>query len=110
MPDGIRISERLQGKLDWIQIFVKNTAEPEKILPTAAEALNPDPVLWIALARRTSKIQTDLTRGMGWEGVARWIPLVSINNIWSAFSLRPYRPGEARQAFHSVGRPAAFVA
>jgi hypothetical protein len=28
-----------------------------------------------------------------------WLTLVSIDDTWSAFSLRRYRPGEARQKF-----------
>jgi hypothetical protein len=50
-----------------------------------------------------SKIQTDLTRDAGWESVTAadlmWLGLVSIDATWSAFSLRHYRSGEARQAF-----------
>ncbi len=47
--------------------------------------------------------QTDLTRDKGWEPIEAsnlmWLSLVSIDDVWSAFSLRPYRPGEARQTF-----------
>ncbi len=28
-----------------------------------------------------------------------WLTLVSIDEMWSAFSLRHYRPGEPRQTF-----------
>jgi hypothetical protein len=28
-----------------------------------------------------------------------WLSLVSIDDTWSAFGLRPYQPGEARQTF-----------
>jgi hypothetical protein len=38
----------------------------------------------------TSKIQTDLTRDRGWDVVGqadlKWVNLVSVNEIWSAFS------------------------
>jgi hypothetical protein len=44
-----------------------------------------------------------LTRDQGWERVQeadlKWINQVSVDETWSAFSLRPYRPGEARQSF-----------
>ena len=29
----------------------------------------------------------------------KWINLVSVNETWSAFSLRPYQPGEPRRSF-----------
>jgi hypothetical protein len=28
-----------------------------------------------------------------------WLSLISIDDAWSAFSLRKYKPGEARQTF-----------
>ena len=50
----------------------------------------------------TSKIQTDLTRDQGWESVAqadlKWINLLSLEETWSAFSLRSYKPGEKHES------------
>jgi hypothetical protein len=28
-----------------------------------------------------------------------WLSLVSVDGVWSAFGLRPYKQGEARQTF-----------
>ena len=99
--DG-EISEKLDGKFDWIQIFVKDKSELDKLIPKAARALKPDSILWISFPKGTSKIQTDLTRDKGWESLRtldlKWITLVSVNENWSAFSLRPYKEGEKRQA------------
>ena len=93
----------LNGQFDWIQIFVNNKAELEKLAPKAAKSLAPDSILWITFPKGSSKIQTDLTRDKGWDIIRtldlKWITLVSLNETWSAFSLRPYKPGEARQAF-----------
>jgi hypothetical protein len=93
----------LTGFFDWIQIFVQNQAELEQLAPKAAKALKPDSILWISFPKGSSKIQTDLTRDKGWDILAsldlKWITLVSVNETWSAFSLRPYKPGEARQSF-----------
>ena len=65
--------------------------------------LKPESVLWIAFPKGASKIKTDLTRDKGWETVQRmdlkWVNLISVNETWSAFALRPYKPGEARQRF-----------
>jgi len=97
------ISQTLSGKFDWVQIFVKNKAELETLAPKAAKALKPESILWISFPKGTSKIQTDLTRDMGWEGVQalelKWINLVSVNETWSAFALRPYKEGEKKQPF-----------
>jgi hypothetical protein len=100
LPDGVELATSLRGKFDWVQIFVKNRAELAKIAGKAAGALKPDSLLWISFPKGASKIQTDLTRDQGWEAVQaldlRWVNLVSVNNTWSAFALRPYRPGEER--------------
>ena len=43
------------------------------------------------------------TRDKGWDALQpldlKWITLISVNETWSAFSLRPYKPGEERQSF-----------
>jgi hypothetical protein len=103
LPAGVELAESLDGQFDWIQIFVKNQAELAQLMPQVAAALKQDGKLWISFPKGSSKIQTDLTRDQGWDAVAqadlKWINLISINPTWSAFSLRPYKPGEARQTF-----------
>jgi hypothetical protein len=90
----------LTGAFDWIQIFVRNEAELKKLVPKAVKALKPEAILWISYPKGASKIQTDLTRDKGWGSLKKhdlkWITLISVNDTWSAFALRPYRPGEAR--------------
>ena len=97
------LSPTLNGKFDWIQIFVRNKAELETLSPKAARALRPESMLWISFPKGSSKIQTDLTRDSGWESLLaldlKWLTLVSINETWSAFALRPYREGEEKQSF-----------
>jgi hypothetical protein len=97
------VSTALRGKFDWIQIFVKNKAELDTLALRAANALKPESMLWIAFPKGSSNIQTDLTRDKGWDEVRRldlkWINLVSINETWSAFSMRPCKEGEKKQSF-----------
>jgi hypothetical protein len=97
------LSPTLNGKFDWIQIFVQNKAELDALAPKAAKALSPESMLWISFPKGTSKIQTDLTRDKGWESLQaldlKWITLVSVNETWSAFALRPFKAGEKKQSF-----------
>ena len=65
------VSQSLKGKFDWIQIFVKNKSELDTLAPKAAKALKLESILWISFPKGTSKIQTDLTRDKGWEGVQK---------------------------------------
>jgi hypothetical protein len=97
------MSPTLNGKFDWIQIFVKSKAELDALAPKASRALRPESMLWISFPKGTSKIQTDLTRDKGWEVLQgldlKWITLISVNETWSAFALRPYRESEEKQSF-----------
>jgi hypothetical protein len=103
LPDQVRVSERIEAKADWVQVFVKSKAELENIFPRLLKILKSESLLWITFPKGTSKIQTDLTRDKGWGIVQasdlKWIKLISVNGTWSAFSLRPYKPGEAKQSF-----------
>jgi hypothetical protein len=103
LPEGVEVAVRLSGKFDWLQVFVKTKAEVDKLAPRAAKALKPEGMLWISFPKGSSKIQTDLTRDKGWDVLReldlKWLTLVSVDDTWSAFALRPYREGEARQTF-----------
>jgi hypothetical protein len=100
---GRALPAAIDGRHDWIILFARARSALEAGLPAAAAALDDPGILWIAYPKGSSKIQTDLTRDAGWESVAAadlmWLGLVSVDDTWSAFSLRRYRPGETRQAF-----------
>ena len=91
------------GTHDWILLYVENRAALETAIAGASAALGTPGTLWIAYPKGSSKIQTDLTRDKGWDALREhdlmWLTLVSIDERWSAFSLRHHKPGEARQTF-----------
>lgn len=97
------IADKLAGTHDWILMFAADRASLEAQLPDAAGALESPGTLWIAYPKGSSKRQTDLTRDRGWDALSNhdlmWLSLISIDGEWSAFSLRRYKPGEARQTF-----------
>ena len=99
-PGLERASASLAGSFDWMQLFVQSEAELRMLTPKIATALKPDGLLWISFPKGTSKVQTDLTRDKGWDSLKKldlkWVTLISVDETWSAFALRPYRPGEKR--------------
>lgn len=101
--DGLALATSLDGTLDWIQAFVRTSAELADIVKPVTTAIAPDGRVWICYPKGSSRIQTDLTRDMGWQPLdgsdLMWLSLVSVDETWSAFGLRPYKPGEARQTF-----------
>ena len=100
---GRPVGDGVDGRHDWILLFAPDQAALAGSIGTAAAALDDPGILWLVFPKGSSKIQTDLTRDAGWESVAvaelMWLGLVSIDDTWSAFSTRRYRPGEARQSF-----------
>lgn len=103
-PADVKIAETLDaGPFDWIQVFVRTSAELAAIVEPLTAAIAVTGHIWISYPKGRSKIQTDLTRDKGWEPLAggdlMWLSLVSVDDVWSAFGLRPYKPGEARQTF-----------
>ena len=100
---GSPIPDRLGAGHDWILLYARDRAGLEAALPAASRALASPGKLRIAYPKGSSKVQTDMTRDGGWESVRNedlmWLTLVSIDDTWSAFSLRHHKPGEARQTF-----------
>ena len=103
---GTPIAARYEGAAgahDWILFFAPDVATLEAALPAAEQALGSPGTLWIGYYKGSSKQQTDLTRDQGWDAIKAtdlmWLGLISIDDSWSAFSLRKYKPGEARQTF-----------
>jgi hypothetical protein len=104
-PSLPRAATSLKGKFDWIQIFVHDQAQLKLLAPKAARALSPQGLLWVSFPKGSSRIQTDLTRDQGWDALRtldlKWVSLVSVDETWSAFALRPYKLGEAHSRARS---------
>jgi hypothetical protein len=101
LPAGGELSAKLGREHDWIQLFAKDQAELKRLLKPATRALAPESMLWISFPKGSSKAQSDLTRDTAWKILTstdlKLITLVSVNDTWSAFSMRPYRDGEPKQ-------------
>jgi hypothetical protein len=85
-----------------VQVFVRT--RPSWTRSSAlVQALNTESLLWISFPKGRLEDPDRSDRDKGWEAVEagglKWINLVSVNDTWSAFALRPYRPGEPRQSF-----------
>ena len=68
-PSGANVRQTLDGPLDWIQVFVRSSAELAAIVPGLTAALDPEGMVWISYPKGSSKLQTDLTRDKGWEPI-----------------------------------------
>jgi hypothetical protein len=94
LPPGVTISDK-EKSADQLHWFVVNRAQLEKTVGRVMKLLRPEVVVWVYFPKRSSKIQTDLSRDHGWDALQAagdnftWITLISFDDTWSVFGFRP---------------------
>jgi len=93
LPQGAGLSEKPDGAYDFVHLFVTNSEELATHLPTAMDAVEYDGLFWISYPKRSSKVETDLSRDVLWGLMnateLRPVTQISIDNVWSALRFRP---------------------
>ena len=95
LPEGTRLSEQPdpEAKYDFGHLFAKNSSELADLVPVAVQAVQYDGLLWISYPKKSSKVETDLSRDALWElpgeTSLRPVTQVSIDETWSALRFRP---------------------
>jgi len=89
---GIIVGDKTK-KFEQIHWFVKNKKEVDTGVKNVLKLLTPGIICWIYYPKGSSKLQTDLTRDVGWEALMKeagikWLTLISFDVTWSAFSVR----------------------
>ena len=92
-PGDLELANQPEDTFDFVHLFVKNVAELERLGPTAVRAVKHDGLLWISYPKRSSKVETDISRDVGWDVIQeaglRPVTQVSIDAVWSALRFRP---------------------
>ena len=92
LAGGVVVVRRLDGQFDAVHLFVRNVKDLNGNLPRTWEAVAPNGTLWVGFPKKTSGIQTDLSRDKGWDILGSLglsgVSLVSISDEWSAFRLK----------------------
>ena len=74
-------------------LFVNSLAEVEKLAPKAINAVKPDGMLWMAYAKGTSKVKTDVNRDKLWAAIQPigWQPIrmIALDEMWSLMRFKP---------------------
>jgi predicted transport protein len=98
LPAGAMVSQQivsqdLEGSFDLILYFARNSQNLDEAVPALSMVLKPEGLFWIAFPKRSSGVETDLSRDEGWEAVnkagMRTVALISIDTTWSAARIRP---------------------
>lgn len=91
------------GAYDAVLLFVQRRQQLEQDAPLAVALLKPGGMLWIAYAKKSSGIETDLTRDEGWRVLAALnyeaVRQVALNDIWSALRFRHRLERKATSTF-----------
>jgi hypothetical protein len=95
LPEGAQLVDSDAREVDFCHLFARNSAQLAELLPTALAACQYDGLLWVSYPKKSSKVESDLSRDALWElpgetGL-RPVTQVSIDDTWSALR---YRPGE----------------
>ncbi|MDI3289700.1 YdeI/OmpD-associated family protein [Polyangium sp. 15x6] len=110
LPEGASVSRTARGSFDVVLFFVEKVKELEKGGSKAISAVRDGGVLWIAYPKKSSKVETDLTRDVGWNVIdeAGWggVAQVAIDETWSALRFKP-EATVARKA-NSAAAPGAM--
>lgn len=94
LSEGVEVTGEAESNLDFVHLFVKDRAELEKLGSIAMRAVKHDGLLWVSYPKRSSKVETDLTRDVGWDYFAQFglrpVAQASTNDVcWSALRFRP---------------------
>lgn len=110
LPEGATLATAARGEFDVVLLFVRGSKDIERHAQKAMKAVREGGILWIAYPKKTSGIDTDLTRDVGWRSVeaAGWggVAVVAIDTTWSALRFKL----DAAAAEASAARGAAMAA
>ncbi len=93
LPEGLELVTEPEGQFDFVQVFVKNLADVQSLVPTTMQVVKRDALLWIAYPKGGAKAGTDVNRDILWNAVAQYnltgTTLISLDEVWSAMRFRP---------------------
>ncbi len=91
--EGCRVLAGVENKMDAVLVFVTAMVEVPARWTEALEGLLPGGLMWVAYAKGSSGIKTDVNRDRldaaiqlsGWRGIR----IVALDETWSALRFRP---------------------
>jgi hypothetical protein len=95
-PRGLILDLPIQPRSANILLFAASRADLERYAPSILARATGANLLWIAYPKKSSGIETDISRDHGWEPVtdAGWecVRIVAVDETWSALRFRPASP------------------
>jgi hypothetical protein len=95
LPEGAQIDTTVDGRYQFLLLFVESQAALTAWSSKVLEASQPGILLWVAYPKKTSGTKADINRDAGWEPLkqAGWdtVAAISIDDMWSALRFRPLK-------------------
>lgn len=95
IPSTCTIYREAAGRssFDFVQLFVRNSAELERAFPLVRPLLHPDTVFWITYPKKSSGLATDLEMMKSWtvlekNGYAS-VTAAAVDATWTALRWKP---------------------
>lgn len=89
----LTIATRAAGRAEAVLLFVNSLAEAQQLTPKAGKLVKPGGMLWIAYAKGSSKVKTDVNRDILWAAIESigWQPIrqIALDEVWSALRFKP---------------------
>ena len=89
----LTVSTRAAGRAEAVLLFVNSLAEVDTFTPRAGRLVKPGGMLWIAYAKGSSKVKTDVNRDRLWAAAQPigWQPVrqIALDEVWSAMRFKP---------------------
>jgi len=91
LPEGAALADSAKGA-GFVQLFVKDSGELERLLPPLLAQIQADALLWVCYLKGGKKAGTDLNRDVLWAKVGEYgwtgVSLVAVDDAWSAMRFR----------------------
>lgn len=92
LPPKTKVVEDASTRADVVILFARSRKELEKNLSKTKKRLNENGAIWVAYAKGTSKLKSDINRDTIREYAATVdltaVSLISVNDDWSALRLK----------------------
>lgn len=93
LPKETTLLTKAGKPCDVVLLFAKNTNDLTELGPPAWASVKDNGIFWIAIPKKSSGMQEDLTMHAGWDMVDSMnleaVASVSIDATWSAFRFKP---------------------
>jgi hypothetical protein len=87
LPESVTIVDDLNGPLDFIHFFTRQSAELADQFPALKQALASNGMLWISWPKQSAKAATDLTenvvRDIGLKNKLVDVKVAAVDEFWS---------------------------